>query len=93
VDPENLLRVIHWVDAMGPYLGAEELRNLEDPTFVGAGWLSQRPRIKTAPIVQRPGPFDAFDTAGDSAYAAPDPKNFNKLPAGVTRKDTKVTAK
>jgi hypothetical protein len=85
VDPANLLRVIHWVDAMGPYNGAEELRRMEDPLFQGKDWLSQRPRIHTAPIVQRPGPFDAFDTLGDAAYAPPVPSRYNALPAGVTR--------
>ncbi|MDR2862366.1 MAG: hypothetical protein LBV54_00600 [Puniceicoccales bacterium] len=93
VDPVNLLRVIHWVDAMGPFFGGEELRQMEDPAFYGKDWLSQRPRIKTAPIVQRPGPFDPFDTAGDAAYAEPNPNGFNKLPVGVKRKEAAVTVK
>ena len=86
VDPENLLRVILWVDAMGPYNGAEEVRDMEDPTFQGKNWLSQPPRIHTAPIVTRPGPFDPYDTAGDDAYATPAPDHYNALPVGVTRK-------
>ncbi|MDR2430597.1 MAG: hypothetical protein LBD14_06920 [Puniceicoccales bacterium] len=85
VDPENLLRVILWVDAMGPYYGAEEVRKIEDPTFQGVDWISQRPRVRTAPIVQRPGPFDPFDTAGDEAYHTPSPDKYNALPHGVTR--------
>ncbi|MDR2862945.1 MAG: hypothetical protein LBV54_03595 [Puniceicoccales bacterium] len=84
VDPVNLLRVIHWVDAMGPYNGAEEVRKMEDPRFPGKDWLAQRPRIHTAPIVQRPGPFDPFET--DSAYDSPSPDRYNALPPGVTRK-------
>jgi hypothetical protein len=84
VDPENLLRVIHWVDAMGPYVGAEELRKMEDPIFQGKEWLSQRPRVQTAPIVQRPGPFDPFAT--DEAYDTPATECYNKLPASVIRK-------
>jgi hypothetical protein len=85
-DPETLLRVIHWVDAMGPYYGAEEVREMEDPTFAGRNWISQPPRIHTAPIVQRPGPFDAFHTDEDPAYFPAKPSQYNALPHGVTRK-------
>ncbi|MDR1140046.1 MAG: hypothetical protein LBL62_00030, partial [Planctomycetaceae bacterium] len=83
VTGEDLLRVILWVDAMGPYYGTEEVRYMEDPIFQGVNWISQKPRIRTAPIVQRPGPFDPFQT--DSAYDNPDPANFNNLPCGVSR--------
>ncbi|MDR2512777.1 MAG: hypothetical protein LBD01_03135 [Puniceicoccales bacterium] len=85
VDPDSLLRVILWVDAMGPYNGAEEIRDMEDPSFQGKDWISQRPRIHTAPIVTRPGPFDPFDPGSDPAYAAPSPAQYNRLPAGVKR--------
>ncbi|MDR1341324.1 MAG: hypothetical protein LBK58_14920, partial [Prevotellaceae bacterium] len=81
VEGEDLLRVIHWVDAMGPYYGFEELRKMEDPLFQGKDWLSQRPRVQTAPIVPRPGPFDAFET--DGAYDTPSPDSYNKLPVCV----------
>jgi hypothetical protein len=81
VDDEMLSRVIHWVDAMGPYYGFEELRKMEDPVFQGKDWLSQRPRVQTAPIVPRPGPFDPFYT--DEAYDTPSPDSYNKLPTCV----------
>ncbi|MDR0725211.1 MAG: hypothetical protein LBF59_04285, partial [Prevotellaceae bacterium] len=81
VDEETLLRVIHWVDAMGPYYGFEELRKMEDPIFQGKDWLSQPPRVNTAPIVPRPGPFDAFET--DEAYGTPSHDCYNKLPVCV----------
>lgn len=58
VDPVSLQKLIAWVDAMCPYLGAEEVREIEDPVFQGVDWLSIRPRIKTAPTVVRPGPVD-----------------------------------
>jgi hypothetical protein len=58
VDPLSLQRLIAWVDAMCPYLGAEEVREIDDPVFQGVDWLSVRPRIKTAPTVVRPGPVD-----------------------------------
>ncbi len=58
VDPESLQRLIAWVDTMCPYLGSEEVRELDDPEFQGVDWLSIRPRIKTAPTIVRPGPVD-----------------------------------
>jgi hypothetical protein len=85
VSGDELLRAILWVDAMGPYNGAEEIRDQEDPLFHGKDWISQRPRVHTAPIVPRPGPFDPFFTDEDPAYHAPDPELYNKLPAGVKR--------
>ena len=85
MDETARLRAILWVDAMTPFSGAEELRRLEDPKFGGSSWLSIRPRINTAPVVPRPGPFDNFYTDEDPAYFAPDPAKFNALPNGVTR--------
>jgi hypothetical protein len=85
-DAESLLRVILWVDALAPYHGAEELSKMEDPLFHGRDWLAQRPRIQTAPRVQRPGPFDAFHTDTDPAYDAPTAEKLNALPHGVVRK-------
>jgi hypothetical protein len=84
VDDYLLSRVIHWVDAMAPYNGFEELQQMEDPVFQGKDWLSQRPRIKTAPIVHRPGPFDPFET--NEAYDVPSPDDYNKLPSCVPKK-------
>ena len=86
VDPVSLQRVICWIDAMCPYRGEEEVRAIDDPVFEGSDWISVKPRIKTAPIVQRPGPFDAFDTEEDSAYECPAPEDINKLPPGIERK-------
>ena len=58
VDWLSLQRLIAWVDAMCPYNGDEEVRCIEDPEFQGVDWLSIRPRIKTAPVIVRPGPVD-----------------------------------
>jgi hypothetical protein len=58
VDPISLRRLIGWVDAMCPYLGDEEIRQMDDPEFQGVEWLSIRPRLKTAPRIVRPGPVD-----------------------------------
>jgi len=59
VDPFSLLRLTLWVDTMCPYLSDEDIRAEEDPQFQGCDWLSIRPRLKTAPILIRPGPFSA----------------------------------
>ncbi|MDO4550600.1 MAG: LamG-like jellyroll fold domain-containing protein [Planctomycetia bacterium] len=83
VKGEDLQRVILWVDAMCPYRGAEEVRSINDPQFEGVDWISVRPRIKTAPYVQRPGPFDAFHTDEDEVYAPP--KEINVLPPGILK--------
>ena len=59
VDPFSLLRLILWVDTMCPYLSDADIRAEEDPVFKGADWLAIKPRLKTAPVVIRPGPFNA----------------------------------
>jgi len=58
VDPISLRRLIAWVDAMCPYRGDEEVREIDDPVFQGVDWLSIRPKIKNAPRIIRPGPVD-----------------------------------
>jgi hypothetical protein len=57
-DEISLQRIIAWVDAMCPYNGEEEIRALPDPEFQGVDWLAIRPRIRTAPVIRRPGPVD-----------------------------------
>jgi len=54
VDPAALLRLIAWVDANGPFLGEEEIRVMPDPEFDGIDKLPIRPRLKTAPVIERP---------------------------------------
>jgi hypothetical protein len=54
VDPNGLLRLIAWVDANCPYLGEEEIRAMPDPDFSGIEKLPVRPRLKTAPVIERP---------------------------------------
>jgi hypothetical protein len=58
MDPISLQRLIAWVDAMCPYCGDEEVREIPDPDFQGVDWLAIRPKIKNAPRVVRPGPVD-----------------------------------
>jgi len=56
VDEVSRLRLIAWVDAMCPYLGDEEIRQIPDPVFQGVDWLAVRPKIASAPVIARPGP-------------------------------------
>jgi len=56
VDEISRLRLIAWVDAMCPYMGDEEIRQIPDPVFQGVDWLAVRPKIASAPKIARPGP-------------------------------------
>jgi len=58
VDEISLRKLIAWVDAMCPYLGDEEVRQIDDPVFQGVGWLAIPPKVRTAPRIVRPGPVD-----------------------------------
>jgi hypothetical protein len=62
IDPYSLLRLTLWVDTMCPYLSDEDIRAEEDPQFQGMEWLAIKPRLKTAPVIIRPGPFSADAT-------------------------------
>ena len=53
-DPVSLRRLMAWVDACCPYYGEEELRALGDPDFPGIERLPIRPRVATAPRIERP---------------------------------------
>jgi hypothetical protein len=54
VDPVSLHRLIAWVDSCCVYLGEEEVRALGDPNFPGIERLPIRPRVATAPVIERP---------------------------------------
>jgi hypothetical protein len=58
VDELSRRKLIAWVDAMCPYRGDEEVRQIDDPEFQGIDWLAMRPQIKNAPVVVRPGPIE-----------------------------------
>jgi hypothetical protein len=51
---EDLHRLIAWVDACCPFMGEEEVRALGDPDFPGIERLPVRPRVATAPVIDRP---------------------------------------
>ncbi len=54
VSGEDLERLIAWVDACCPFLGDEEVRALGDPDFPCIEELPVRPRVATAPVIERP---------------------------------------
>jgi hypothetical protein len=56
IDAVSRRKLIAWIDAMCPYRGDEEVREIDDPVFQGVDWLSVRPRIRNAPRIVRPGP-------------------------------------
>jgi hypothetical protein len=53
-DPADLHRLIAWVDACCPYMGEEDVRAIADPDFPGIERLPIRPRVATAPVIDRP---------------------------------------
>jgi hypothetical protein len=53
-DPVSLHRLIAWVDACAPFMGDPEVRALGDPDFEGIEELPIRPRVATAPVIERP---------------------------------------
>jgi hypothetical protein len=56
VDPLSLRKLIAWVDALSPYLGAEEIRAMRDTTpeeYPFYHSLPNPPRTRTAPVVNR----------------------------------------
>ena len=56
MDADSLRRLIGWVDANGPYLGEEEIRQMPDPT-AETRWAEPvpvvKPRLRTAPRINR----------------------------------------
>lgn len=54
MDRLSLRRLIAWVDACCPFRGEPEIRALDDPDFPGIEKLPIRPRVRTAPRIQRP---------------------------------------
>lgn len=54
VDDVSLRKLMTWVDACCPFMGEDEIRALGDPDFRGIDLLPIRPRVATAPVVERP---------------------------------------
>ncbi|MCF7957169.1 MAG: hypothetical protein K9M57_01835 [Phycisphaerae bacterium] len=69
VDQASLRRLIAWTDCNGPYLGKEEIRQMYDPKIENIASLPVRPRVGTAPEIQR---FNLYQN-GNSVAAATGP--------------------
>ncbi|UDQ98777.1 hypothetical protein AAEX28_01505 [Lentisphaerota bacterium WC36G] len=50
---DELRRLRAWVDCNGPYLGLEEIRQMNDPLLPDVERVAVRPRVKTAPTINR----------------------------------------
>jgi hypothetical protein len=53
IDAASRRRLTAWIDANCPYLGKEEIRKMGDPDFKHIETLKLRPRVKTAPEINR----------------------------------------
>jgi len=53
-DPLSVRQLMAWVDACCPFMGEEELRALGDPDFANIDQLPIRPRVSSAPVIERP---------------------------------------
>lgn len=58
IDEISRLRLAAWIDALGPFLGDDEIREIPDPIFQGIDWLAVTPKVRSAPRILRPGPLD-----------------------------------
>ncbi|MHC5056936.1 MAG: LamG-like jellyroll fold domain-containing protein [Planctomycetota bacterium] len=58
VDEISRRKIIAWVDTMCPYRGDKEVREIDDPVFQGIDWLAIRPKVRSAPLIVRPGPVE-----------------------------------
>jgi hypothetical protein len=58
VSPEDQRRLIAWVDANCVYRGDKEIREIPDPPEAQVARFPVRPRIKTAPVIDRLQPVN-----------------------------------
>lgn len=56
--PEDLRRLVAWVDANCVYRGDEEIRQIPDPPDAQVARFPVRPRIMTAPVIDRLQPIN-----------------------------------
>jgi len=53
IDAASRRRLTAWIDTNCPYLGEEEIRAMDDPQFEFMETLKLKPRVKTAPEINR----------------------------------------
>ncbi|MBT3198872.1 MAG: hypothetical protein HN350_03055 [Phycisphaerales bacterium] len=90
VTGEDLERLVAWVDANGPYLGDEEIREMYDPYTPTVISIPQvRPRVATAPVINR---FDIRQD-GNSEKVAGVPLKLTKEAQAAKAKDLELMKK
>ena len=72
IDPASRRRLTAWIDCNCPYLGIEEIRQMDDPNFKHIETLKLRPRVKTAPEINR---FNIRQDGDSTAVANQSTKN------------------
>jgi hypothetical protein len=77
MDPTDLRMLAAWVDLACPYRSEQEVRAIPDPEFEGIDDLPIRPRVRTAPAIDR------FNLAQDDLPRPPAPPSTGRLPEGV----------
>ena len=72
VEGEDWRRIVAWVDANCVYRGDKEVRMLPDPPESVTSRFAVRPRIKTAPVIDRSQAItDIFDKNGQDKIKKP----------------------
>ncbi|UDQ98608.1 RpiB/LacA/LacB family sugar-phosphate isomerase [Lentisphaerota bacterium WC36G] len=85
---DELRRLRAWVDCNGPYLGLEEIRQMNDPLLPDVERVAVRPRVGTAPIINRFNirqDGDSFKVAGCEASTI-----FDKLKVNNWAKNANI---
>ncbi len=72
IDAASQRRLTAWIDSNCPYLGEEEIRAMDDPDFKFMDTLKLRPRVKTAPEINR---FNIRQDGDSTAVANDSMKN------------------
>jgi hypothetical protein len=67
IDAASRRRLTAWIDTNCPYLGKEEIRRMDDPQFAHIETLKLRPRVGTAPEIDR---FNIRQDGDSEAVAA-----------------------
>jgi hypothetical protein len=86
IDEASRRKLVAWIDANGPYLGKEEIRQMYDPQ--GFASCQVQPRVRTAPNINRFNvrqDGDSMAVAGELVFApgsvkqaAPQPQSSNR---------------
>ena len=94
VSPEDLEKLVAWVDLNGPYLGDEEIRKMYDPfSFAAENISAVRPRVATAPVINRFNirqDGDSMKISGPLKLSKKVIKRQNRAPGGQPSRKAKT---